>query len=153
MLKCEIQILKKERDDFKLKVDELNLIKDEQIKKLEENYKQLNEEKMKIIDDLISKMNTIAVGINTNTNDILSKGEKIIAINFASTDQHINHTIICKNKSVFHEIEGRLYAKYPEYLDDNNYFMFNNIKINRQKTLEENGINGYNIILNKKENK
>ena len=63
--------------------------------------------------------------------------------------QRINHTIICKNKTKFHEIEGLLYEKYPEYTNCENFFMFNGLTINRWKTLEDNGINGYTIMLKK----
>ena len=130
---------------MKIQVNNSDLFRYEEIKKLDEKYKKLNDEKMKIIDDLISKMDSNVIFPNININS-LSSGEKLIAINFTSIDQRINHSIICKNKTKFHEIEGELYAKYPEYAENDNYFMFNGLKINRWKTLEEIGINGYNII-------
>ena len=149
MLKKEVQLLKNERDNLKAMADKSNIINDEEIKKLNEKYKNLIDEKTKIINNLTSKMNSGIVGSNFASN-VLSKGEMFIAINFASVDQRINHSIICKNNTNFHEIEGELYDKYPEYKENENYFMFNDLKINRWKTLEENGIKGYTIILNKK---
>ena len=151
MLKDTIQKLIKEIENLKTKVDESNKVKNEEIKKLAEKYKNTIDEKTRIINNLTSKMNSNFVGSNIN-NNILSYGEKLIAVNFVSVDQCINHNIICKNNTNFHDIEGELYDKYPEYKENDNYFMFNGNKINRWKTLEENGINGYTIILNKIDN-
>ena len=144
MLKNQINLLKKEIDNLKIKLDKLNLIKDEEIIKSDEKYKKLNDGKMKIADELISKMKSNIVEINNNT---LLDGEKLIAINFKSVDQRINHTIICKNLTGFYEIEKELYTKYPDYAENDNYFMFNGSKINRWKTLEENNIRAYTIML------
>ena len=147
ILKNENQILKNEVENFKTTFDKFNLIKSEETNKLEEIYKKLNDENMKIIDYLVAKMNNNSVGQNINK-DALS-GEKMVAINFTSADQSINHTIICKNNTKFIDVEGELYASYPEYAENNNYFMFNGLKINRWKTLEENNIHGNTIVLNK----
>ena len=148
MLKNKIRKLMKERDNLKEKVDNMKIVKNEEIKKLDEKYKNLIDEKTKIINNLTSKVNSNFVGSNIS-NNILSNGEKLIAVNFISVDQRINHNIICTNKTKFYEIEVELYDKYPEYKENDNYFMFNGFKINRWKTLEENRINGYTIILNK----
>ena len=61
--------------------------------------------------------------------------------------------VLFKNKIDFHEIEGILYKKYPEYKKKENYFTFNGSKIERWDTLEENGIIGCTIILNTIDNK
>ena len=151
MLKNEINLLKDEIYNLKIKVDELNLTKDEEIKKLDEKYKKLNDEKNKVIDDLISKINSNIGEPNINSNH-LSNGEKLIAINFESDDQHINHSIICKNKTKFHEVETELYVKYPQYAKNDNYFTINGIKVNQCGSFEEIGILGYTIILNKIDN-
>ena len=144
LLKSENQILKKENQNLKYKLDNLNLIKNEEIKKLNEKFKLLNEEKMKIIENLNSKLNSNVVE-SKNYNG-LPHGEKLIALNFISVDKHINHNVICKNKTKFFELEKELYGKYPEYSNEN-FFIFNGLKINKWKTLEENGINGYTITL------
>ena len=122
------------------------MIKDEKIKKLDEKYKKLDE-KMKTIDNLILKMKNNIV--EQKANNTLSYGEKFIAINFLSLDQRINHSIICKNNTNFHEIEKELYLKYPEYSKNYNYLTCNGLIVNKRKTLEDNGINGYTIIVNK----
>ena len=151
MMKNQIQILSKERDNLKMILNNLNLIKDEGIKKLDEKYKKLSDEKMKILDDLMSKTNIN--NVRPLNNNELSNGEKLIAINFVSVDQSINHTIFCKNNTKFYEIEKELYEKFPVYAGDNNCLMFNNLKLDRWKTLEENNINSYTIVLNKIDNK
>ena len=145
LLKNEIQLLKKGREDFKIQLDKFNLIKDKEIKKLKEKYIKLDD-KIKILDNLILKMKNV---MQKTTNDSLSYGEKYIAINFVSFDQRINHSVICKNKTNFQDVEREIYLKYPEYIKNNNYLMYNGLSINKSKTLEENGINGYTIILNK----
>ena len=138
----ENQILRRENESLRKKSDKLNLIKDEEIKKLNEKCKILQEEKLKIIDYLKSKLNK---NYNRQHN-----GEKLIAINFISVDQHINHSIICTNKTKFFDIESELYRKYPKHSE--NLFMFGNLEVNKWKTLEENGINGYTIMFNAKSN-
>lgn len=143
MLKKKIAILEKERDDFKIESDKMILASEEIIKK----YKKIIDEKTKIADALISKMKTNVNASNIKNNDTLSFGEKLIAVNFMSIDKRINHSIICKSQIKFQEIENEFYSKYPEYKD--NYFMYNGLQINKQKTLEENDIHGYVITMNK----
>ena len=158
-VKKEIQILKNRRNEFiAIKNEEVNRLNEkikrlnDKIKKLNEKIKNLNDEKTKYKDDLFSKTYNNIVTSNSN-NNTLSCGDKFIAINFVSVDQNINHSIICKNKTKFHDIEDKLYTKYPKYAENDNYFMFNGSKVNRWKTLEENDINGYTVILNKVDNK
>ena len=153
LLKKENQILKNENENLKKKLDNLNLIKNQEIKKIEEKYNILIKEKNDKINDLMIKLNN-----NNNTSNIKSynnllDGEKLIAINFISADNHINHSIICKDTTKFHDVEGYLYEKYPDYAECENLFMFNGIKINRWKTLEDNGVHGYTLTMKKIESK
>ena len=129
------------------KLDIANLIKDQEIKKIKEKYKILIEEKINTIEELKSKLNG-NIGGSKSYNNLLD-GEKLIAINFISDDLRINYSIICKNKTKFYLIEGQLYEKYPAYASGKSFFMFNKKRVDRWKTLEENGINGYTIILKK----
>ena len=62
MLKNKIQILAKERDNLKIILDKLDLIKDEGIKNLDENYNKINDEKIKVIVDINSK--TMIISLN-----------------------------------------------------------------------------------------
>ena len=146
-LKNENQFLKTENLNLKNNFNYFDSINKEIIKELEEKCKILKEEIEKIKSNLISKLNYNAAEIK-NYNE-LPDGEKLVAVNFVSIDQRINYSIVCKNKTNFYEIEGNLYRKYPEYKKYNKYFMFCGSKIERWNTLEENGIHGYTIVLNK----
>ena len=78
-----------------------------------------------------------------------SVNEKLILLNFISTDQIIKYSIVGKNTDDFIIYEKKLYEKYPNYKDTENYFLVNGKKINRNRTLEENNIkNNDKIILN-----
>jgi hypothetical protein len=44
-------------------------------------------------------------------------------------------------------VENILYDKYPEYIESENYFLVNGIKINKYKTMEQNNIKYSNIII------
>ena len=77
----------------------------------------------------------------------LNEGEKLLSVIFTSVDQKIHHSIICKNTDKFHIIESQLLESYPEYQEYENFYTFNGKKINKNKTLEENGIGNSNIIV------
>ena len=77
----------------------------------------------------------------------LEKGEKLMTIIFITPDQKLHYSVICKNTEEFHKIEGQLYKEYPEYTENENYFILNGKKINKYKTLEQNGINNNDIII------
>ena len=77
----------------------------------------------------------------------LEEGEYLMIITFITTDQHLHYSIICKNTDEFHKIEGELYKKYPEYSENENYFIVNGDKINKYKTLEQNKIKNNSVIM------
>jgi len=80
----------------------------------------------------------------------LLPGEKLMTIIFTSEDQNIHYALICKNTDKFSYVEQKLYEKYNEYINSENYFLFKGNKISRFKSIEENGIdNSGVIILNK----
>ena len=76
----------------------------------------------------------------------LLENEKLMTIIIISGDQKVHYSIICKNTQKFTEIEHKLYQKYPEYLESENYFLSNGNKINKYRTLEENKIKNSDII-------
>ena len=78
---------------------------------------------------------------------ILEEGEVLMSIIFISSDQNLHYSIICKNIDEFYKIESQLYKKYPEYTENENFFILNGKKINRYKTLEQNGIKNNDIII------
>ena len=70
-------------------------------------------------------------------------------IKIISTDQQINDNLKCKKTDKFSKIENILYQKYPQYKNMNTIFLVNGIKVNKDKTLEENNIhNNDSIMLN-----
>ena len=80
----------------------------------------------------------------------LLPGEKMISVTFRIIEKGIICSIICKDTDIFVKIEVQLYEKYPEYKESENYFICNGIKINKYKSLKENGIKDNDLIfLNK----
>ena len=122
--------------------------KEKEIKRLE---KQLNEYK-ETNEKLLLEKNEIENLKEENDNFKqyfkIGENEKLIRIIFHSTDQKIiDYVLICKNTDIFANIEQILYNKYPEYKDSENYFTSNGIKINKNRTLEDNKIKTNDIIL------
>ena len=73
---------------------------------------------------------------------------KIMCVNFISSDQNIHYAATCLKTNTFAEVEEKLYKQYPEYRETNNYFISNGKKILKSKTIEENNIgNGLPVIL------
>ena len=137
-LKEEINKLKKElhdkneitnRQQFKIKEQE-NTIEDIKINN--------NREKNKLIDK-IGKIKSIIPF------EILP-GEKIMSIIFKSDDENILYSVLCKNSDKFTRLKSIVYDKYPEFKENENYFLFNGEKINELKTLDENKIKDGSII-------
>ena len=99
--------------------------------------------------------------INSNPNNIIelqneiqlfksycnfSNDEKLIKINFISSNQDIDYSTITKNTEKFSNLETQLYDKYPNYLDSETYFLVNGKRVNRKRTLEENKIKNGDVI-------
>lgn len=80
--------------------------------------------------------------IDVNDND-----ENIINITIISFDQKINFPKSLNSNTKFYIIEDFIYNKYPEYKENDNYFLVNGAKINRFKTLKENNIKNGDIIM------
>ena len=63
-------------------------------------------------------------------------------------DQKIVHySIIGKNTDKFVRLEEKIYEDYPEYKDEETYFMKNGEKIKRFKSLDENNIKNNDILM------
>ena len=69
-----------------------------------------------------------------------------MSIIIKSKDEKILFSIICKNSENFLRIEKELYEQYPEYRNENNYFIHIGNKIDKSKTLDENKIKNNSII-------
>ena len=71
----------------------------------------------------------------------------MFAINFLSTTQNINYPMICKKSDNFILLEEKLYQEYPELRNKDLVFMANGSVINRDETLDNNGIKPGNLIV------
>ena len=141
-LKKEIRSLKDKIDDLESKSDFYK--KDPKINEIEERYKKIIEAKDQTIEILKSKLYDIQ---NSN----LKVGEKFVVLNFKSDDGLIT-PIICKNKTVFKEVENQLYKEHPNYKNNKNHFKLGEFKIdktNNSRELVEIGIQGYTIEIKK----
>ena len=71
-----------------------------------------------------------------------------MSIIFISGDQVIHHSVICKNSEVFSSVESMLYDDgFPEYRESENFFTFNGLKVNKNKTMEVNNIKNSDVII------
>ena len=70
-----------------------------------------------------------------------------MSIIIKSDDNKINVPIICKNSFKFIKIEEKFYDMYSELAEKENNFTLNGAKLNKNKTLEENGIKDKDIII------
>ncbi len=134
----ELESIIKEKDKIikeeKKKIENLN----NRIKELEDVSN-----KDPKIDNLINLNNVIKLFKIYNN---FSEGEKLISIKFISDEQDINYSIVSKNTEKFSKIEAMFYEKFPKFIESENNFFVGEKKINRNKTLEQNNINNYDII-------
>ena len=151
---------KNENQKFNQKIKELEAkikaLSDEKNKLQESNNKikmlkntENDNPSSKLLEDLVKELTEKKNEIKELKSGImyrLNPGEKLMSVIFISVDQKIHHSIICKNSDKFAQIEQKLYDEYPEYLNTENYFMTNGLKINRFKTLDENNIKNSSII-------
>ena len=59
----------------------------------------------------------------------------------------MHYSIIGKNTDKFVRLEVKIYEDYPEYKDEEIYFMKNGEKIKRFKSLDENNIKNNDILM------
>ena len=134
--------------EIKIKVKD-NIIKEQRLKieklsnKLKEYENNSNNYSVNGRDRILELENEL----NIYKSYFLSEGEKLISVQFISTDQIINNfRAIAKNTDKFSKLEDLLYEKYPNYKDTENYFIVNGNKINRNRTLEENKIKNNDVL-------
>ena len=118
----KIRLLLQKENQMKKEIDELKM----KLKNEEKNSKKLYESQKNEILKLEQEINLVK-------SYFLSKDENLICIKFISVDQKINFTTLAKSTDPFSKIEQILYKKYPDYLETENMFLFNGIKINKNK--------------------
>jgi myosin heavy subunit len=77
----------------------------------------------------------------------LGEDEKMIILTFQSNENQISHHIICKNTDIFSEIEVKLKNKYPNLKEEENYYLHNGKKINKNYSLQDNNIGDGDTII------
>ena len=96
-------------------------------------------EKEKKIKELETKISRYPFELNEN--------EHLMSIIIKSEDNKIIVPIICKSSFKFIKIEEKFYDMFNEYAEKENNFTLNGTKLNKNKTLEENGIKDKDIII------
>jgi len=144
-LKNKISEYEKLLSEEKRKVKELD-------KKLKENESKggisskYNSEKILELMEEINKKNKEIEQIRTSFPIKINPGEKLMTVIFVSTDQKIHYAIICKNTDKFSTLENKLYDEYPDFSENENYFLVNGNRINRHKDLDYNNIKNSDIV-------
>ena len=144
-LKNKINEYEKQINEEKRKVKDLD-------KKLKENESKggisskYNSEKILELMEEINKKNKEIEQIRNSFPIKINPGEKLMTVIFVSTDQKIHYAIICKNTDKFSTLENKLYDEYPEFSENENYFLVNGNRINRYKDLDYNKIKNSDIV-------
>ena len=144
-LKNKISEYEKLLSEEKRKATELD-------KKLKENESKgglsskYNSEKILELMEEINKKNKEIEQIRTSIPIRINPGERLMTVIFVSTDQKIHYAIICKNTDKFSTLENKLYDEYPEFSENENYFLVNGNRINRHKDLDYNNIKNSDIV-------
>ena len=128
--------------------------KTEEIKNLNEKLKttdtgmfeKYDTEKVLDLMEEINKKNNEIEQIKASFPIQIKPGEKLMTVIFISANQVIHYALICKNTDIFSTLEIKLYEKYPDYKESENYFLSHGKKINRYKSLDKNGIKNSDII-------
>jgi chromosome segregation ATPase len=77
----------------------------------------------------------------------LGENEKMIVLIFQSNENQMSHHIICKNTDIFSEIEMKLKNKFPTLKEEENYYLHNGHKINKNYNLQDNNIRDGDTII------
>ena len=89
------------------------------------------------------------IKININKKSDNENEDKIIAIRFITGDQNINFPIPCKTSDILGQVAEKLFMEYPEIRNKNIYYLAKGKILDKEITLEKNGIeNGDAILLN-----
>ena len=105
----------------------------------------MNNQNMNRMNNNMNLMNNRNIQGNMPINE-LDIFDKIIVIQFISTDQNIQRGIKCLPTHKFAEIEEKLYQIYPEYRKTNNHFLTEGRVVMRFQTIAENNIKDGQIV-------
>jgi len=147
MIKKQNEIYKNKINELEKKIKNLELIIKEKDNKINE-FNKIKEFKnvSNNNNNYINRIKELEIEIEKYKNYCLSPGEKLITINFISTDKTINFNTFAKKNDIFTKLEAILYEYYPQYKESENYFLVNGKKVNKHKTFEDNEINDNDIL-------
>ena len=160
-----INDLKRQLNEEKIKnqnlINENNILKNN-INNLNNNINYLNNQitnyinQVQLLQNQINNyQNNYQNNLNNNSNnnnyinaESVRPGEKIFAVNFVSMgfQDIINYSLVCKNTDLFVRLEEKLNNDYTQLKDKETYFMVNERRIKRFKTLDENQIKSNDVI-------
>ena len=151
----DMKILEKIKNQILKKLD-LNNNKISDIKNLEKVNKKVDE-LQNLNKPQISQVNNISQNeriteleeeVRKLRTYFLSPGEELMTLKIVSNDQTMKFSTFCKPNDKFSKIEDIISNKYPNYseVDNDNFFLANGQKINRYKTLAENGIQNNDVL-------
>ena len=141
-LKEAINILKKDNEDIPKKLEN-------EINKLNETITKLKNEIMlkdKEIENYKKQNNSINKKQSLFT--LLNVEDKIFSVIFKTEgkEEDLHYKMSYRNSDLFVRLEEKLYNAYPKYKNYEAFFLVNNRKILRFKTMEENNIKDNDII-------
>ena len=96
-------------------------------------------EKLEMKEKEIKDLKKIIENNSNNYNNLMT-------VIFYSTELNIHYSLICKETDSFSVVENKLYDVYPECKEYEYFFLANEQKIKRFKTLQENKIKNSQLI-------
>lgn len=99
--------------------------------------KKIIQEQNEKISELLKLINSLK---NEKKNDLVNKERKIKIIFNILAKKDSDREVLCYLDDDFVRVEEKLYKTDPMLINYENYFYANDRKVNRFKTLEENGI-------------
>ena len=143
MKKILIKVMCNNLDHVKNKFSENNQLKEEEnlneIKKL--NINNLKEENINLLKET-NKLKKIISRYPLN----LSENEYILILLIMTKNEKIIFPLLSKNTDKFGTIENKFFEEYPEY-NNNGNFLINNNLLDKEKTLEECKLKNNDIII------
>ena len=116
------------------------------------NYNNINliQSYQNIINKKEQEINKLKLELQNNNPHIKKYFDinKMMAVNFISTNSELHFAVPCIDNNTFAEVEEKLYKQFPEYRETNNTFLANGQPVLRFKTIKENKIgNGLPVTL------
>ena len=115
--------------------------------KMEKLKNELTNISYKIIKD---KFQIYEIYMKKNINELILNipvlKEQLISVIFASFEENIHCSVICKKTDSFSKIESLFYEKYPQYKNCKKIFICNGNATDASKNLKENNIKNCDMI-------